>query len=118
MFLLYSMKDQVCISPSIDPTCFLDEVALALERKYIGKVLPKEGLCICLYEVQTHEVQVATCTADLQCRCEFTIVVFKPFPGEILTGTISACSNEEGITLSLGFLEVQIPARNLHHPSY
>jgi len=118
MFVLYSIKDQVCIPPSIDPACFLDEVALALERKYVGKVLPKEGLCICLYELQTHEVAVAICTADLQCLCEFTLVIFKPFPGEIITGTIASCSKEEGITLSLGFTEVQIPPRYLHHPTY
>lgn len=118
MFILYAIKDEVCISPSIDPDSFTDEVALALERKYVGKVLSKEGLCICLYELQTQEVEVATCTGDLQCNCEFTLVVFKPFPGEIVTGTIKSCSKEEGITVSLGFVEAHVPARNLHHPAY
>eukprot|EP00656_Telonema_subtile_P039040 TRINITY_DN4418_c0_g1_i2.p1 TRINITY_DN4418_c0_g1~~TRINITY_DN4418_c0_g1_i2.p1 ORF type:complete len:167 (-),score=35.59 TRINITY_DN4418_c0_g1_i2:190-690(-) len=48
---------------------------------------------------------------------KFRIVVFRPFVGEVMTGTISRI-NEEGMMVSLGFTDdVFIPASFLPEPS-
>jgi len=47
---------------------------------------------------------------------EFRLVVFRPFVGEILTGTILA-SDEKGLQLSMGFFdEVHVPNTRLQKP--
>lgn len=40
----------------------------------------------------------------MQVRAQFTLIVFRPFIGEVLTGTI-AKSSPEGIWLTVGFFE-------------
>lgn len=76
------------------------------------------GMCVALYDViSVGESQLHQGSASQHSAVEFRLVIFAPFVGEILTGTIMSC-DEAGLRLSLGFFdEIYVPKALLQAPS-
>ena len=76
------------------------------------------GLCICIIDFQTVEDAVIyPSDGGAHHRVVFRALVFRPFAGECIVGTVIG-SNEEGMRVSLDFFDdVFIPHYLLPHPS-
>ena len=118
MFELARLKDTVHIAPSEFGKPPLTAVTDALLEKYPNKVVPGLGLCIALFDIlHVGEAHLYPGNAAQHTAVEFRLVIFKPYVGEILTGTVVA-SDPQGMRISLGFFdEIHVPARLLQPPS-
>lgn len=112
MFILIKIKDKI----RIDPKLFYKEYSLAatdeIHKKYSGKVLPNHGLCVSVYDIQElGDPFIIPSDGATYSTVIFRLVVFKPWIGEILTGTITHCDYKMGIKVSLGdfFHDIIIP---------
>lgn len=114
MFVLYSLKDTIEVDSEKLGSSFKDAVTLKLEQKFIGKVLQNEGIGVAIYELNIYDSKIKS--DMILAHTQFSLILFQPFPGEVLTGRIVS-SNHEGITVSLEFVEAFIPAACLAQPS-
>jgi DNA-directed RNA polymerase III subunit RPC8 len=99
-------------------------LARKIDERYPNRVLPQsDGLVICRYD-NDKEPTVILSSGGI-CKegktywtIEFSVVVFRPFIGEILVGTIAE-SNSSGIRVNLGefFGALYIPAYWMLRPS-
>ena len=90
----------------------LEAITAALNEKYPNRVVPQLGLCIALYDiVAVGEAQIHPGSAAHHTHVEFRLVVFRPFVGEVLEGTIIGC-DEAGLRVSMGFFD------NIHVPRH
>lgn len=119
MFELAKLRDTVHIAPSEFGKSTLTSVINALSEKYPNKVVPGLGLCVTVYDVLlVGEAHLYPGNASQHMVVEFRIVVFRPYAGEVLTGTLVA-SDPQGMRISLGFFdEIQVPSHLLQPPSY
>jgi DNA-directed RNA polymerase III subunit RPC8 len=76
------------------------------------------GLCIALHDIiRIGESQLYQGSAHQHALVEFRLVVFRPFAGEVLTGTVVSC-DQRGVRMSLGFFDdIFIPNIYLQQPS-
>ena len=83
-----------------------------------AQVIIDVGLCIALHDIiRIGESQLYQGSAHQHALVEFRLVVFRPFVGEVLTGTVVRC-DQQGVHMSLGFFDdVFIPNMHLQHPS-
>ncbi|KNZ59706.1 hypothetical protein VP01_1679g9 [Puccinia sorghi] len=93
-------------------------ITAEINRKYSNKVLPEVGLCIALFDLlDVSEGKVLYGDGCLYHRAEFTLVVFRPFIGEHIVGTVKS-SSPSGVRVSLKFFDdIHIPFRALQKPS-
>lgn len=120
MFELARLKDTVHIAPTEFGKPLLKAVNNALSEKYPNKVLPGLGLCVTLHDIlHIGEAHLyANSNAAMHIPVEFRLVMFRPYVGEVLTGTLVS-SDPKGMRVSLGFFdEIYVPARLLQAPSY
>jgi DNA-directed RNA polymerase III subunit RPC8 len=103
----------------IHPSDFSKPSARAIEdfinAKYADKVIHKVGLCLGFHSIiQTSEGLIGHGTGIVNVNVDFRLVVFRPFRGEIVSGTISHSSPTKGIYLSHDFFEdIVIPPETL-----
>lgn len=110
-------RTQVTLSDliQIHPQDFDKRSARALEdninAKYADKVIQRIGLCLGFYDLLTSsEGLIGHGTGLVNVHVTFRLIVFRPFKGEILQGTISR-NSMDGITVSMGFFhDVFVPA--------
>lgn len=97
---------------------FLTAIMDALSEKYPNKVVLNLGLCVAIYDViHVGESQIYPGNASHHTTVEFRLVIFKPFVGEVLDGSITSC-DAQGVRISLGFFdEVHVPGRLLQEGS-
>lgn len=115
MFVLYKVRDKIDIPPEMLSQSARISITTILEKKYIKKVLKSEGICIAIYELvilETFLIEDIT-----QCHIEFTLILFKPFIGEVLNAVIKKCT-KEGIIIDLTFFEAFIPNELLFENTY
>ena len=118
MFVLASLQDTVRVPPgSFDrPT----EAVLRseIDCKYAGRVVADVGLCVCCRDiVEVGDGLVYPLEGGATYKTTFSVLVFRPFVGEVVVGTIVG-SNAEGVVASLGFFEdVTVPSKYLPTPS-
>mmetsp|Transcript_41426 Transcript_41426/g.84697 ORF Transcript_41426/g.84697 Transcript_41426/m.84697 type:complete len:221 (+) Transcript_41426:290-952(+) len=110
MFTLVEMKDAIPV-----PASELDKprpvaVGNQIEQKYCNRVLLDVGLCISLYELtEIGDGLIYQSDSAVHIRVRFTLLVFRPFIGEVLVGTIYK-STPHGLWLSVGFFnDIFIP---------
>jgi DNA-directed RNA polymerase III subunit RPC8 len=110
MFTLVKMKDAIPI-----PANKLDKpravaVAHQIEEKFCNRVLLNTGLGICLYELlELGDGLIYQSDASVHVRAEFTLLVFRPFNGEVLVGTVWK-STSQGLWISVGFFrDILVP---------
>lgn len=117
MFELVELKDALRIAPQR----FEDEegaVRDEINKKYANKVLYGIGLVLGLYDLlSVSDGVIHPGDGGSHVKVSFRLVVFKPFVGEVLSGSITN-SDSDGIWVSMSFFEdVHIPPSCLPSPS-
>jgi len=103
MFTLVEMKDAIPIPASELGKPRPIAVANQIEQKYCNRILLECGLCISLHELtELGDGLIYQSDASVHIRARFTLLVFRPFIGEVLVGTIHK-STPSGLWLSVGF---------------
>lgn len=120
MFQIATLEDSaVKIPPCNLGKSTLEAVTQELESLYVDKVVPEcGGLCVTLYEITN--ITGGTVLAGEGCVCfevTFRMVVFRPFVGEVLEGSLSS-ADRSGANVSIGFFgDIFVPARMMQDPS-
>jgi len=116
MFVLHTMHERVKV-PAHLLASTTEAIHREIDMKYPNRVLPNVGLVVCRYG-DLESVEPGLCIhGNVLHPCSFTLIVFRPFVEEVVTGTILA-SNADGIQVSLGFFkDVYIPAYWMLNPS-
>ncbi|KAK5127215.1 hypothetical protein LTR85_008577 [Meristemomyces frigidus] len=105
MYILVTLADVVQIPPSEFHKPSIRAIEDFVNTKYSDKVIHKVGLCIAFHSlISASEGLIGHGTGIVNVNVDFRLLVFRPFKGEILRGTISH-SNMEGIYLSMDFFE-------------
>lgn len=113
MFVLVKLKDTVRIRPQDLAKDFDEVVRDTLQAKFANRVLNKYGLGITIYDFTRQENCVHASDGGAHVKVNFRLVVFRPFPGEVLLGTIRQCDST-GILVSVDFFDhIYIPAAKL-----
>ena len=112
---LFSHPSQASFSDvvQIPPSDFHKSGSRAIEdwinAKYANKVLHRGGLCVGLHSIQAmSEGQIGKGTGGggiVNVNIDFSMVVFRPFRGEIIPGVISSANPKDGVWLSMDFLD-------------
>lgn len=114
MFILSELRDLVRIPPKAFHRATAEAVTTQLHKKYANKVVPDLGLAMCVWDLSAvGDAMLKPGDGATYVRCDFRMVVFKPFVGEVLTGWIAGAS-AEGLQVRLGFFDhVFVPAEYL-----
>jgi len=110
MFLVVQIKDLVRLAPHEFGRNNVEAIRKRLDIKLSNKVIPDLGLCILIRSID----KVGDCTVfpgDGGAHCDIlaSIVVFRPFEGEVLQGRVLQ-SNRKGIKVSIEFFnDIIIP---------
>jgi DNA-directed RNA polymerase III subunit RPC8 len=76
-----------------------------INAKYADKVIHKIGLCVGFHSlISASEGLIGHGTGIVNVNVDFRLIVFRPFKGEIIRGSI-AHSTEAGLHMSMGFFE-------------
>lgn len=117
MFVLASISDTVQIAPCSFGRPIDEVLREQIDAKYAGRVVIDVGLCLCVVSVQRSEGLIFPLDGSATYHATFQQLVFRPFMGEIIVGTIIS-SNADGLVASLDFFEdVTIPSKLLPQPS-
>ena len=82
----------------------LEAITQEIESLYIDKVIKDLGLVITLYEIVSIEGgTVYPGEGSAHFKVEFRVVVFRPFVGEIIEGTLKK-ADKTGLYVDIGFL--------------
>ena len=114
MFILAHLRDAVKIVPEMFDKEHTAALTAILNEKYSGRVLPKVGYCVQVFEITSfsdavlHPGEGASYSS-----VHFRLIVFKPFEGEILEGKVVGSDEKRGVRISLGFFDkVWVPPSN------
>jgi len=127
MFILVKLQDTIPVSPKYFNGNELQAIKLEIRVKYSNKVIKDVGLCCVLYDiVSIGDAFVASGDGSAHFIVDFRMVVFKPFVGEVLEGTVKAVK-PSGVQMTMRFFdniyvlatEMQIPSTfNEEHQSW
>jgi DNA-directed RNA polymerase III subunit RPC8 len=111
MFVLEILEDKVKAQPDQFDRSLKDIIMEQIELKYVNKIIFQVGLCVAFYDfLHIGDPLIYPAEGSTHQTVKFRIVVFRPFDGETLVGTI-ASSDEKGLTVSMGFFDdIFIPA--------
>ena len=65
MFYVYTIQDRIIISPEHIGEDLIEILHKLIKEKYIGKVIPKEGLCVSFENIQVEQSLVYPGEGDL-----------------------------------------------------
>ena len=100
-----TLADVVQILPSEFHKPSIRAIEDWVNGKYADKVIHKVGLCVGFHSlISASEGLIGHGNGIVNVNVDFRLIVFRPFKGEILRGTISH-SNMQGIYLSMDFFE-------------
>ncbi|KAF2724941.1 DNA-directed RNA polymerase III polypeptide [Polychaeton citri CBS 116435] len=116
MYILVTVADVVQIPPNDFSKASTRAIEDWINNKYADKVVHKVGLVIGLHSIiTTSEGLIGHGTGIVNVNVDFRLIVFRPFKGEILRGTITGSQMQEGITLSMDFFEdITVPPSLLY----
>lgn len=119
MFILSALQEEVRVLPCDLHLSPLDAVSEVIKQRFVDKVVPNLGLVVTLYDVQSVEGGfVYPNDGAAFFKVAFRVVVFRPYVGEVITGTLRSCS-KEGLRVCLGFFsDVLVPEHALQDPSF
>lgn len=106
MFVLLKMRENVKLSPQRMRQGFIPAIRQALGSKYCNRIVPKNGLCIAVFDVleagdpYVHPGHDASAHVNVL----FRLLLFRPQLGEILEGVVRS-SSEEGVRVTLQFYD-------------
>lgn len=118
MFVLTVVRDVVRVPADRFDAPLLEVLSEELDKKYSNRVIADVGLCICVQDFKTVEDAIIyPADGGAHHRVVFRLLVFRPFVGEVVLGTISG-SNDEGLRISVEFFhDIKIPHFLLPQPS-
>ncbi|KAF1808938.1 hypothetical protein P152DRAFT_476875 [Eremomyces bilateralis CBS 781.70] len=110
MFILTTFDDLIQIPPQEFDIPSHQVIEDKINGRYADRVIQKVGLCICLYDVlEVSDGLIGHGTGMVNVNVTFRMVVFRPFQGEILEGTLWN-SDAEGIKLHTNFFsDIYVP---------
>ncbi|KAK4266149.1 hypothetical protein QN277_027113 [Acacia crassicarpa] len=119
MFYLSRIEHTLRLPPHLLSLPIQESIHKELEKLFLDKVIANLGLCISVYDIRSIEGGfifpgdgAATYTVV------FTLIVFRPFVGEIITAKLLT-SDADGLRLSLGFFDdVYVPMHHMPNPSH
>ncbi|KAK8197153.1 DNA-directed rna polymerase III 25 kd polypeptide [Phyllosticta capitalensis] len=105
MFLTTTISDLIQIKPEEFEKSSIKAIKDAIHTKYANKVIQEVGLCICLRDIlKSSEGLIGHGTGIVNVNVDFRLVVFRPFKGEIIEGTITS-GTAQGIKIALDFFD-------------
>eukprot|EP01112_Ceratiomyxa_fruticulosa_P015275 TRINITY_DN4467_c0_g1_i1.p1 TRINITY_DN4467_c0_g1~~TRINITY_DN4467_c0_g1_i1.p1 ORF type:complete len:247 (-),score=43.17 TRINITY_DN4467_c0_g1_i1:205-834(-) len=117
MFVIVIVEDHIVVHPSnFDHT--VETIETELEKKYTNRVILNVGLGIALHDIlEIGDANIYPADGSAHFQVKSRIVVFRPFVGEVLMGSVKS-STSEHIQLSLGFCdEIYVLPGNMPPPS-
>lgn len=124
MFILVLIDDDVPVNPADFKHDCRAQLKRQIQNKYVDRVIPNVGLCVQFYDfVRIKDALIypgdgmdGVACGEAYFKVEFNLIVFRPFVGEWLVGSIQE-TTQEGLKVSLQFFEdVLIPSSNLRTP--
>eukprot|EP00045_Choanoeca_perplexa_P011885 m.127497 g.127497 ORF g.127497 m.127497 type:complete len:201 (-) comp15801_c0_seq8:208-810(-) len=114
MYRVAELKDIVRLKPKRFAANRVDALTLEINKKYANKVIYKVGLVVCLFDIQEiQESHIFPGDGSAHVYVKFRLIVFRPFVGELLQGTIDG-STAEHIKVSINFFrDIYIPATGM-----
>ncbi len=111
MFVITEFRDTVRIPPEKFKANTRDNIISEIESHYGGRVVPEVGVCICLDRLLDVDKQFNFPNKGAAfVKVTFAYIVFRPSPGDLLTGTVMYSSEKLGVMVNLGFFSsVTIP---------
>ena len=101
MFLLVERKDIIVVQPEYFGDNLEDVIKFLINEKYSNNILQDVGLVVSLYDIlQIEESQIYQGEGSAYTMVKFRLLVFGPFVGEVLQGTIYK-QDEEGVVVTL-----------------
>lgn len=93
MFFLTALEDELRVLPqdlAKTPQAAVTEV---IEQRYLDKALPDLGLAVTVYDIQSIEGGfIYPNDGAAYFKVQFRLVIFRPFPGEIIQGKLKSCN--------------------------
>ncbi|KAI9184039.1 DNA-directed RNA polymerase III complex subunit Rpc25 [Blastocladiella emersonii ATCC 22665] len=119
MFVVAEFKDTIRVLPQDLSKPKEQAVEDEINVKYSNRVFHKVGLCICVHEVLDMADGIVQHTeGSVYYKVRFSMVVFRPFPGEVIVGKILS-SSRDGIRVSTSFFDdILIPPSLLPTPKH
>jgi DNA-directed RNA polymerase III subunit RPC8 len=110
-----SLSDVVQIHPSDFSKPSARSIEDFINAKYADKVIHKVGLCVGFHSIiSTSEGLIGHGSGIVNVNVDFRVVVFRPFEGEIVHGTITHSTIKGGVYLSQDFFEdIVVPPETL-----
>ncbi|EGD73704.1 hypothetical protein PTSG_05411 [Salpingoeca rosetta] len=121
MFCVIEIKDVIRLKPKRFATDRNEALAFEINKMFTNKVIHKRGLGICLFDLlDIGDGEIHPSDGAAHVHVTFRLLMFRPFVGEVLKGTIRSCSRDSGIRVSLGtfFDDVVIPPDKLRPGSF
>ncbi|QDS68203.1 hypothetical protein FKW77_010554 [Venturia effusa] len=119
MFTLATMSDLIQLNPQDFRKSHDQALEDNINKKYSNKVLQQVGLCVCFWDMlKIGDGLISQGDGLVNVNAKFRILVFRPFKGEIITGTILDSSSPDGIRIGVDFFsDIWIPADQLFEGS-
>ncbi|PQP98141.1 DNA-directed RNA polymerase III subunit RPC8 [Prunus yedoensis var. nudiflora] len=113
MFYLSRIEHTLRLPPHLLSLRLEDAVRGELEKLFLDKVIANLGLCI-----SVHSIQSIKDALSYLMMVEFTLIMFRPFVGEIIVAKLKE-STANGLRLSLEFFDdIYVPVHLLPVPSH
>lgn len=122
MFLSVDIEDAIpllCHACGRDFEETLTYLSKTVSAKYVDKVVPNQGLCITLVNINDVKAMPILGPNDGRpCfKVNFQAIIFKPFPKQIISGRVLS-SDATGLRITLNFFQdVRVPAHMLQDPA-
>ena len=117
MFMLTLMRSVVRLEARDFDRELSEALTDCLNNKLANKIVKDVGLVISLWDVlEIGDSFILPGREGSHTKVTFRLLVFRPFPEEVLVGKIKSCT-KDGVHLSLGFFDdILIPPEALQHP--
>lgn len=118
MFKLVTIKDTILVPAHLFGAKRLTALEHMVNKRFSDRVIGGHGLCIGLWDfIRVGEDHLVVQSGECSTECTFRLVVFCPFPGEVVYGRISG-SHKGGMFVEMGFFDgVHIDKGLLPRPS-
>ncbi|CAB4299615.1 unnamed protein product [Prunus armeniaca] len=119
MFYLSRIEHTLRLPPHLLSLRLEDAVRGELEKLFLDKVIANLGLCISVHSIQSiKDGFILPNDGHPTFRVEFTLIMFRPFVGEIIVAKLKE-STANGLRLSLEFFDdIYVPVHLLPVPSH
>jgi len=130
MFVVVPVEDSIWLYPSDfadgrekNSDAETSQIKKAIQSRYVDRIIPDNGLGVTVYDITNigdaviHPTDNKNYMGQAEFKVSFRLIVFRPFIGEWLEGTILT-SSEQGVQATIGFFaNIHISAANLQEPA-